>query len=43
VKASHFVLGQAQPGESEDIRFLRTTLRQDMVDAAAQLLKAATA
>jgi hypothetical protein len=41
VKASHFVLGQAQSGESEDTRFLRTTLRQDMVDAAAQLLKAA--
>lgn len=41
VKASHFVLGQAAPGESDDMRFLRTTLRQDMVDAAAQLLKAA--
>lgn len=40
VKASHFVLGQTQPGESEDTRFLRTTLRQDMVDAAALLLKA---
>lgn len=43
VKASHFVLGQDQPGESEDTRFLRTTLRQDMVDAAAHLLKAANA
>jgi hypothetical protein len=43
VKASHFVLGQAQPGESEDTRFLRTTLRQDTVDAAARLLKAAKA
>jgi hypothetical protein len=43
VKASHFVFGQAQPGESEDTKFLRATLRQDMVDAAAQLLKAATA
>lgn len=43
VKASHFVLGQATPGESADIRFTRTTLRQDMVDAAAQLLKAAQA
>lgn len=42
VKASHFVLGQTAPGESEDIRFLRTTLRQDMVDAAALLLNAAT-
>ncbi len=43
VKASHFVLGQVAPGEPADTRFLRTTLRQDMVDAAAQLLKAATA
>jgi hypothetical protein len=43
VKASHFVLGQAVPSESEDTRFLRTTLRQDMVDAAALLLKAAAA
>lgn len=43
VKASHFVFGQAALGESDDMRFLRTTLRQDMVDAAAQLLKAATA
>lgn len=41
VKASHFVLGHALPGESEDTRFLRTSLRQDMVDAAALLLKAA--
>lgn len=40
VKASHFVLGQAAPSESDDVRFLRNTLRQDMVDAAAQLLKA---
>lgn len=40
VKASHFVLGQSQPSESADTRFLRATLRQDMVDAAAQLLKA---
>ncbi|MCX6858372.1 MAG: hypothetical protein NTV80_26130 [Verrucomicrobia bacterium] len=43
VKASHFVFSQAQPGESEDTKFLRATLRQDMVDAATQLLKAATA
>jgi hypothetical protein len=43
IKASHFVLGNAAPGESEDARFLRTTIRQDMVDAAAQLLKTATA
>ncbi len=43
VKASHFVLGQAAPGESEDARFRRASLRQDMVDAATHLLKAATA
>lgn len=43
VKASHFVLGTAAPGESADARFTRTTIRQDMVDAAARLLKAATA
>lgn len=43
VKASHFVLGQIVPGESKDTRFLRTTLRQDMVDAATQLLRATNA
>lgn len=43
VKASHFVLGQTQPGESEDVQFRRTALRQDMVDAAAHLLKVASA
>jgi hypothetical protein len=43
VKASHFVLGQQTLEESDDRRFLRTTLRQDMVDAAAQLLKVAMA
>lgn len=41
VKASNFVLGQAQPGESADNRFFRTALRQDMVAAAALLLNAA--
>jgi len=40
VKASHFVLGQPQPGESEDTRFLRTRIRQDTVDAALLLYKA---
>ena len=40
VKASHFVLGGIVPGESEDVRFQRTTIRQDMVDAAEWLLKA---
>lgn len=43
VKASHFALGNAVPGESDDIRFRRTTIRQDMVDVAARLLKAAEA
>ena len=43
VKASHFVLGSAAPGEPADTRFLRTSIRQDMVDAAARLFKAATA
>jgi hypothetical protein len=40
VKASIFVLGQANPGESEDARFRRVTLKQDIVDAAMKLLKA---
>ena len=39
VKASHFVFGQAGLNEAEDVRFRRVVLRQDMVDAAAQLLK----
>jgi len=39
VKASHFVLGDVLPGESADVGFVRTTLRQDMVDAAALLHK----
>lgn len=42
VKASHFVLGSAAPGESADTRFMRTTLQQDMVDVAARLLQAAS-
>lgn len=42
VKASLFVLGEAAPGESADTRFRRTTLRQEMVDAAIKLLNAAT-
>jgi len=42
VKASHFVLGEANPNESGDVRFERISLRQDMVDAASQLLKAAS-
>ncbi|TDU64147.1 nucleotidyltransferase AbiEii toxin of type IV toxin-antitoxin system [Prosthecobacter fusiformis] len=41
VKASHFVLGAAGMDESAESRFTRLTLRQDMVDAAHALLKAA--
>ena len=41
VKASHFVRGQPPPGESNETRSLRSTIRQDMVDAAALLLAAA--
>jgi len=40
VKASHFVLGPAAPEESADTRFLRASIRQDMVDAAQLLLNA---
>ncbi len=43
VKASHFVLGASAPGESDDTRFIRATIRQDMVDSAARLLEAASA
>lgn len=39
VKAAHFVHGQQQAGEPEDIAFQRAQLRQDMVDAAQMLLK----
>lgn len=43
VRASHFVLGATTPQESEDRRFVRITLRQDMVDAARALLTATKA
>jgi len=43
IKASHFVLGAAVPGESADAKYQRATIRQDMVDVATRLLKAATA
>lgn len=39
-KASHFVLGDILPGESSDTRYLRTSIRQDMVDVATRLRKA---
>lgn len=42
VKASHFVLGDITPDESDDSRHWRTTIRQDMVDAANRLLQSAT-
>lgn len=42
VKASHFVLGEVRADESPDAKLRRTLLRQDMVDAAALLRKAAT-
>ncbi len=38
VKVLHFMLGTAALGESTDARFTRTTIRQDMVDAATRLL-----
>jgi hypothetical protein len=40
VRAASFVLGQTAPGESEDIRFERLQIQQDMVDAGALLRKA---
>ena len=39
VRATHFVHGQQQAGEPEDVAFQRTQIRQDMVDAARMLLK----
>jgi hypothetical protein len=38
VRSASFVLGQAAPGESEDIRFRRLQIQQEMVDAG-RLLK----
>ncbi|MGC9451854.1 MAG: hypothetical protein ACP5I4_10440 [Oceanipulchritudo sp.] len=40
VKASHFVLGQQQSGESSQVREHRILIRQDMVDIAQALLRA---
>jgi len=40
VRAASFVLGQAVPGEPEDIRTRRLQIQQDMVDAGALLRKA---
>ena len=41
IKASHFVLGAAEPGESDDMKFRRTTIQQDKVDVARRLLDVA--
>ncbi|MEN8775105.1 MAG: hypothetical protein ABF379_16935 [Akkermansiaceae bacterium] len=38
IKAAHFVLGEANRSESEDIQLRRTLIRQDMVDIANALL-----
>ncbi|MGA3266842.1 MAG: hypothetical protein ABSE16_08465 [Verrucomicrobiota bacterium] len=40
VRAASFVFGQAAPGESDDIRFRRLQIQQDMVDAGRLLQKA---
>ncbi len=40
VRAANFVLGQSVPGESEDTRFRRRQIQQDMVDAGRLLQKA---
>lgn len=42
VRSASFVLGQGVPGESEDIRFRRLQIQQDMVDAGHLLQKALT-
>jgi hypothetical protein len=41
IRAASFILGQAAPGESKDIRFRRLQIQQDMVDAG-RLLRAVT-
>jgi hypothetical protein len=43
VRAASFVLGQAMPGESADLRLRRLQIQQDMVDAGRLLQKAITA
>ena len=40
IRAANFVLGQTVPGESEDVRFRRRQIQQDMVDAGRLLQKA---
>jgi len=43
VRAANFVLGQSVPGESEDLRFRRRQIQQDMVNAGRLLQKATPA
>jgi hypothetical protein len=43
VRAASFVLGEAVPGEVEDIRLRRLQIQQDVVDAGALLRKAIAA
>jgi len=38
VKAAHFIFGQTGPNESEDIRFRRRQIQQDMVSAGKRLM-----
>lgn len=40
-RAAHFLLGAPSPSDSEDSRLHRTLLKQEMVDVASALLKAA--
>ena len=42
VRAASFVLGQAVPGESEEIQIQRLQIQQDMVDAGRLLKKVLT-
>ena len=43
IRAANFVLGQPAAGESEDMRFRRRQIQQDMVDAGRLLQKAIAA
>ena len=40
-KASYFLYGATVSGEAEEVRYRRTTIRQEVVDVAAGLLQAA--
>jgi hypothetical protein len=43
IRAANFVLSQPVAGESEDMRFRRRQIQQDMVDAGRLLQKAIAA